>query len=59
MLAEHRSITAALRHLEGVAREAGDAPRAALAGKIIAHAQAEEQMMYPAAILVGEYLKKT
>ncbi len=29
-----------------------------LAQKIIAHAQAEEEVMYPAAILVGEYLKQ-
>jgi hemerythrin superfamily protein len=27
------------------------------ATKIIAHAQNEEEMLYPAAILVGEYIK--
>jgi hypothetical protein len=58
MLAEHRTITAALHDLEGAARAAGDEARVRLAGKIIAHAQAEEEVMYPAAILVGEYLKR-
>ena len=58
MLAEHQTITAALRNLEGEARAAGDEARAHLARKIIAHAQAEEEVMYPAAILVGEYLKQ-
>ena len=59
MLAEHRAITAALRELESVARAAGDETRALLAEKVIAHARTEEEVMYPAAILVGEYLKKT
>jgi hypothetical protein len=57
MLAEHRAITAVLHELEDAARGAGDAARAQLAQKIIAHAQAEEEVMYPAAILVGEWLK--
>ena len=58
MLAEHQTITAALRNLEGKARAAGDEARVRLATKIIAHARAEEEVMYPAAILVGEYLKQ-
>lgn len=58
MLAEHRTITAALRNLEDKARAAGDDARVRLAAKIIAHAQAEEEVMYPAAILVGEYLRR-
>ena len=58
MLAEHQAITAALRKLEGASRAAGDDARVRLAAKIIAHAQAEEEVMYPAAILVGEYLKR-
>lgn len=57
MLAEHQTITAALHKLEDAARSAGDAARAHLARKIIAHAQAEEEVMYPAAVLVGEWLK--
>ena len=58
MLAEHRAITAALRELESAARAAGDEARAHLAEKIIAHARTEEEVMYPAAILVGEFLKR-
>lgn len=58
MLAEHQTITAALRNLEGKARAVGDEARVRLATKIIAHARAEEEVMYPAAILVGEYLKQ-
>jgi hypothetical protein len=58
MLAEHRAITAALRRLADAAQAAGDEARMRLAEKIIAHASAEEEVMYPAAILVGEYLKR-
>ncbi len=57
MLAEHQTITAALRNLAAAAQAAGDEARVRLAEKIIAHAKAEEEVMYPAAILVGEYLK--
>jgi hypothetical protein len=57
MLAEHRAITAALRELQRAARAAADDERLRLADGIIAHARTEEEVMYPAAILVGEYLK--
>lgn len=57
MLAEHRAITAVLHQLADAARAAGDAARVRLAEKIVAHAQAEEEVMYPAAILVGAYLQ--
>jgi hemerythrin HHE cation binding domain-containing protein len=59
MLAEHRAITAALQELKSVARVAGDEARVRLAERIIGHARAEEEVMYPAAILAGEYLKQT
>lgn len=58
MLAEHKAITAALRELQGAARSAGDDARARLAEQIMAHLRAEEEVMYPAAILVGKYLKR-
>jgi hypothetical protein len=58
MLSEHRAITAALGELQSAARAAGDEARVQLAEKIIAHARAEEEVMYPAAILVGEYVKR-
>jgi hypothetical protein len=58
LLAEHQTITAALHNLESEARAAGDEARVRLAAKIITHAQAEEEVMYSAVILVGEYLKQ-
>jgi hemerythrin HHE cation binding domain-containing protein len=57
MLAEHRAITAAVRELRRAAQAAADDQRLRLADKIISHARTEEEVMYPAAILVGEYLK--
>lgn len=57
MLAEHREIVAALRKLEDTARAHNDEPAIRLARKIVSHALVEEEVMYPAAILVGEYVK--
>ncbi len=57
MLAEHQAIGAALQRLAEAARSAGDEEVLHLAEKIAAHAKTEEEVMYPAAILVGEYLK--
>ena len=57
MRAEHRAIVAALRELEKAGLACQDESTARLARKIIGHAQAEEEVMYPAAILVGEYVK--
>jgi hypothetical protein len=57
MLAEHRAIVIALRELEKVGLACGEERVIRLAEKIISHAQAEEEVMYPAAILVGEYVK--
>ena len=57
MLAEHRDIIAALKELEKAGLAGRDEGAVRLARKIISHTQAEEEMMYPAAILVGEYVK--
>lgn len=57
MLAEHQQIVAALNHLDAAAK-AGQKPDAErFAQELIHHAQTEEQITYPAAILVGEYVK--
>lgn len=57
MLIEHQHILAALEHLATVAK-AEDKPQAErFASQLMHHAQMEEQVTYPAAILVGEYLK--
>ena len=57
MIEEHRNITAALQSLGAAAAKTGDKRCQRLASKIMAHARIEEEIMYPAAILVGEYLK--
>jgi hemerythrin superfamily protein len=57
MLEEHKLIVEALRRLMQAAQEEGLAGFARLARKMIVHAQTEEEIFYPASILVGEYLK--
>lgn len=57
MLREHEQISAALEHLAAVAREEGQSEYAALAEEILLHAQTEEQVTYPAAIVVGKLLR--
>ncbi|MFB3854725.1 MAG: hypothetical protein ACE148_12970 [Vicinamibacterales bacterium] len=57
MLEEHKAIVAALEAL-AAAGEAERHPEAvAFAGKLELHAQNEEQVLYPAALVVGEYVK--
>ncbi len=57
MLAEHTAIVGALRKLIVAARRARKPEWTRFAEKLILHAQTEEQVLYPAAILVGEYVK--
>jgi hypothetical protein len=57
MLVEHRAIEAAARDLETAGREENQPEATAFAEKLLVHAQTEEQVLYPSAILVGEYLK--
>jgi len=57
MLEEHRAIRAALEYLAAVARSENQPEYAGLAEKIMLHAQTEEQVTYPAAILVGEHVR--
>ena len=54
MLAEHKQIVGALDKLRAAARAAGRAEVEHFAEALVLHAQAEEQVMYPAAILAGE-----
>lgn len=57
MLAEHEDIVAALGELEAAA-EAEDKPEyERFAEKLIAHARTEEEVLYPAAVLVGRYVR--
>ncbi|MCI0695407.1 hemerythrin domain-containing protein [candidate division KSB1 bacterium] len=57
MLAEHEAIVAALDNLAEVAKEEKKMEYARFAEKLKLHAQTEEQVSYPTAILIGEYLK--
>jgi hypothetical protein len=57
MLAEHKAIIAALQKLLQASAAERHADFGRLAQKLILHAQTEEELLYPASILVGEYLK--
>jgi hypothetical protein len=57
MLREHGDIRAATDHLLEVAREEGSQDVVRLAEQLKLHARAEEDVFYPAAILVGELVR--
>ena len=57
MLDEHKLIVQALRALMHEASDEKLQGYAKFAQKLILHAQMEEEILYPAAVLVGEYLK--
>jgi hypothetical protein len=57
MLREHKELTAALRRLEAAAKAENKPAHAAFAEALAMHAQQEEQILYPATLLIGEYLK--
>lgn len=58
MLAEHRAIVGTLERLEAAAREAGKPEYGRFAAKLKLHARTEEEVLYPAAILVGRALER-
>jgi hemerythrin superfamily protein len=57
MLSQHRLILQALRRMLQGAMAEDHPEHARLAQKLIRHAQREEEILYPASILVGEYIK--
>lgn len=57
MVREHHEIVRALKSLADAAQSEGKPQYARFADKLILHAQTEEQVLYPAAILIGEYAK--
>ena len=57
MLKEHEALTRALRELAAAAKREGKPEHAAFAEALMAHAQNEEQILYPTTLLIGEYLK--
>ena len=57
MMREHRAIVAALHHLVDAAKRANQMAYARFADMMMLHAEMEEEVLYPSAILIGEYLK--
>ena len=57
MLREHHAVVAALRQLIAAADEEKLPEHARFAEKLMLHAKKEEEVLYPAAILIGAYLK--
>jgi hypothetical protein len=59
MLAEHKTIVAALERLADAATRAGRGDVVEFAHKLTLHAQTEEEVMYPAALLVGAFVRRS
>jgi len=59
MLAEHKTIVAALERLVDEAKRAERTDIVQFAHKLMLHAQTEEQVMYPAALLVGRFVRQS
>lgn len=57
MLEEHQQIVAALGNLAEAAKSEKKDRYDRFTKKLVLHAKNEEEVLYPAAILVGEYLK--
>ena len=57
MLEEHKRIRAATEKLRTAAREENASVQEQLAETLAAHAQTEEEILYPAAILVGDIIR--
>ena len=57
MLEEHKAIVAALHDLIEEARKARLPDHEHFAEKLTSHAKNEEEVLYPTALLVGEYIK--
>ncbi|MHB8948606.1 MAG: hemerythrin domain-containing protein [Rhodoferax sp.] len=58
MLAEHKAIVAALNTLRDAAARAGRSDIVTFAKALTEHARTEEEVMYPAAMLVGQVVRQ-
>lgn len=58
MLEEHKAITATLDALAAAAKAEGQPNASRFAEALRRHAQLEEEVLYPAALLVGKHLKE-
>jgi hypothetical protein len=57
MLGEHKAVVAALEKLAQAGKAGKRADAVRFAEKLRVHAETEEEVLYPAAILVGDYVK--
>ncbi len=57
MLDEHKAIIASLKVFTKAAKKEKKKEYVSFADKLISHAKNEEEVLYPASLLVGEYLK--
>jgi hypothetical protein len=57
MLEEHRAIVGALQRLREAAEQADRSDIADFAQRLVQHARTEEEVMYPAAVLVGRFVR--
>jgi iron-sulfur cluster repair protein YtfE (RIC family) len=57
MLEEHKQIRVAVEQLRTAAREEQATRYERLAEELALHAQTEEEVLYPAAVLVGEIVR--
>lgn len=58
MLEEHKAIISSLENLADVSKKENKLEYAAFAERLMLHAKNEEEVLYPAALLIGEYLKQ-
>lgn len=58
LLQEHKAIVAAVQRLITVAGQENRNDLADFGQRLILHAQVEEQVLYPTAILVGDYVRQ-
>lgn len=58
MIQEHKAILGAVRLFAEAAEAEGSADDVRLARELTVHAQFEEEVLYPAALLVGEFLRQ-
>src|SRR5690606_39075599 len=57
MLDEHKEISRALEKLAEAARAEDNPEQVRFAESLMLHAQNEEQVLYPATLVIGDYLK--
>ena len=58
MLEEHKAIRAATQRMGEIARAEGNAEVVRLAEQLALHAKSEEELFYPAAVLVGDLVRQ-